>query len=192
MQSYNVGDKVCFFGFLAVSIPPGLSLGCCTRFDPGLLLAVSYELSAPRLARRTERHSHFTSSVSPTSTSQAGVQLAMLGPLHAPSGKALPFSSSSVAINLLIDVQLDPMRSVRAGNQHSLFLHASGRVSALGSEPPTRRASCALFTPQRTCKLSVVGGTEATCRPARDYSRLARAHGESSAGKAPMKPLWGA
>lgn len=57
-----------------------------------------------------------------------------LGPLHAPSGRALPFSPSSVAINLPIDVQLDPVRSVRAGNQHSLFSHASGRVSALGSD----------------------------------------------------------
>ncbi|KAH8987747.1 hypothetical protein EDB86DRAFT_2768634, partial [Lactarius hatsudake] len=57
-----------------------------------------------------------------------------LGPLYAPSGRALPFSSSPVAINLLIDVRLDPVRSVRAGNQHSLFLHASGRVSALGSD----------------------------------------------------------
>ena len=56
-----------------------------------------------------------------------------LGPLHAPSGRALPFSPSPVAINLPIDVQLDPVRTVRAGNQHSLFLHASGRVSALGS-----------------------------------------------------------
>ncbi|KAH9166911.1 RCC1/BLIP-II [Lactarius sanguifluus] len=57
-----------------------------------------------------------------------------LGPLYAPSGRALPFSPSPVAINLPIDVQLDPVCSVRAGNQHSLFLHASGRVSALGSD----------------------------------------------------------
>jgi protein ATS1 len=57
-----------------------------------------------------------------------------LGPLHAPSGRALPFSPSPVAINLPIDVQLDPVRTVRAGNQHTLFLHASGRVSALGSD----------------------------------------------------------
>ncbi len=57
-----------------------------------------------------------------------------LGPLHVPSGRALPFSSSPVAINLPIDVQLDPVRSVRAGNQHSVFLHASGRISALGSD----------------------------------------------------------
>jgi protein ATS1 len=58
-----------------------------------------------------------------------------LGPLRAPSGRALPFSPSPVAIDLLpSDVQLDPVRSVRAGNQHSLFLHASGRISALGSD----------------------------------------------------------
>ncbi|KAH9058261.1 RCC1/BLIP-II [Lactarius vividus] len=57
-----------------------------------------------------------------------------LGTLFAPSGRALPFSSSPVAINLPIDVQLDPVRSVRAGTQHSLFLHAYGRVSALGSD----------------------------------------------------------
>ncbi|KAI9438442.1 RCC1/BLIP-II [Lactarius psammicola] len=57
-----------------------------------------------------------------------------LGPLHTPSGRALPFSHSPVAINLPIDIQLDPVRYVRAGNQHSLFLHASGRVSALGSD----------------------------------------------------------
>ena len=58
-----------------------------------------------------------------------------LGPLCAPSGRALPFSPSPVAIDLLpIDVQLDPVLSVRAGNQHSLFLHASGRISALGSD----------------------------------------------------------
>jgi protein ATS1 len=57
-----------------------------------------------------------------------------LGPLLAPSsGRALPFSPSPVAISPQIDVQLDPVLSVRAGNQHSLFLHASGRVSALGS-----------------------------------------------------------
>ncbi|KAH9166908.1 hypothetical protein EDB89DRAFT_2075410 [Lactarius sanguifluus] len=54
-----------------------------------------------------------------------------LGPLYAPSGRALSFSSP-VAINLPIDVQL--VRSVRAENQHSHFLHASGRVSALGSD----------------------------------------------------------
>ena len=58
-----------------------------------------------------------------------------LGPLLAPSGRALPFSPSPVAItDLPIDVQLDPVLSVRAGNQHSVFLHASGRVSALGSD----------------------------------------------------------
>jgi protein ATS1 len=57
-----------------------------------------------------------------------------LGPLHVPSGRALPFSPSPVAIDLPIDVQLDPVRSVRAGNQHSVFLHASGRISALGSD----------------------------------------------------------
>jgi len=57
-----------------------------------------------------------------------------LGPLLAPSGRALPFSPSPVAIDLPIDIQLDPVLSVRAGNQHSVFLHASGRVSALGSD----------------------------------------------------------
>jgi protein ATS1 len=57
-----------------------------------------------------------------------------LGPLLAPSGRALPFSPSPVAISLPIDVQLDPVLSVCAGNQHSLFLHVSGRVSALGSD----------------------------------------------------------
>jgi protein ATS1 len=57
-----------------------------------------------------------------------------LGPLLMPSGRALPFSPSPVAIDLPIDVQLDPVLSVRAGNQHSVFLHASGRVSALGSD----------------------------------------------------------
>ena len=57
-----------------------------------------------------------------------------LGSLLAPSGRALPFSPSPVAIALSIDAQLDPVLSVRAGNQHSLFLHASGRVSALGSD----------------------------------------------------------
>ncbi|KAF8267385.1 regulator of chromosome condensation 1/beta-lactamase-inhibitor protein II [Lactarius quietus] len=57
-----------------------------------------------------------------------------LGPLRASSGRALPFSPSPVAINLPIDIQLDPVRAVRAGNQHTLFLHASGRVSALGSD----------------------------------------------------------
>jgi protein ATS1 len=57
-----------------------------------------------------------------------------LGPLRAPSGRALPFSASPVAIELPINVQLDPVLSVRVGNQHSLFLHASGRVSALGSD----------------------------------------------------------
>jgi protein ATS1 len=57
-----------------------------------------------------------------------------LGPLLAPSGRALPFSPSPVAIDLPIDVRLDPVLSVRAGNQHSLFLHASGRISALGSD----------------------------------------------------------
>jgi protein ATS1 len=57
-----------------------------------------------------------------------------LGPLLAPSGRALPFSPSPVAIDLPIDVQLDPVLSVRAGNQHSIFLHASGCVSALGSD----------------------------------------------------------
>jgi protein ATS1 len=57
-----------------------------------------------------------------------------LGHLHAPSGRALPFSPFPVAISLPIDIQLDPVRSVRAGNQHTLFLHASGRVSALGSD----------------------------------------------------------
>lgn len=57
-----------------------------------------------------------------------------LGPLLMPSGRALPFSPSPVAIDLPIDVQLDPVLSVRAGNQHSVFLHASGHVSALGSD----------------------------------------------------------
>jgi len=57
-----------------------------------------------------------------------------LGPLLAPSGRALPFSPSPVAIDLPIDVQLDPVLSVRAGNQHSIFLHASGSISALGSD----------------------------------------------------------
>jgi protein ATS1 len=57
-----------------------------------------------------------------------------LGPLLAPSGRALPFSPSPVSIDLPIDVRLDPVLSVRAGNQHSLFLHASGRISALGSD----------------------------------------------------------
>jgi protein ATS1 len=57
-----------------------------------------------------------------------------LGPLFMPSGRALPFSPSPVAINLPIDVQLDSVLSVRAGNQHSVFLHASGHVSALGSD----------------------------------------------------------
>jgi protein ATS1 len=58
-----------------------------------------------------------------------------LGPLLAPSSsRTLPFSPSPVAIDLPIDVKLDPVLSVRAGNQHSLFLHASGRVSALGSD----------------------------------------------------------
>jgi protein ATS1 len=57
-----------------------------------------------------------------------------LGPLFAPSGRALPFSPSPVAIELPIDARLDPVLSVRAGNQHSLFLHTSGRVSALGSD----------------------------------------------------------
>jgi protein ATS1 len=56
-----------------------------------------------------------------------------LGPLFTPSGRPLPFSPSPVAIVLPIDVQLDPVLSLCAGNQHSLFLHASGRVSALGS-----------------------------------------------------------
>ena len=57
-----------------------------------------------------------------------------LGPLHAPSGRALPFSPLPVAISLPVDVQIDPVRAVSAGNQHSLFLHASGRVSELGSD----------------------------------------------------------
>ena len=57
-----------------------------------------------------------------------------LGPLLAPSGRALPFSPSPVAIDLPIDVQLDPVLSVRAGNRHSVFLHASGHISALGSD----------------------------------------------------------
>ena len=57
-----------------------------------------------------------------------------LGPLLTPSGRALPFSPSPVAIDLPIDVQLDPILSVRAGNQHSVFLHASGHISALGSD----------------------------------------------------------
>jgi len=57
-----------------------------------------------------------------------------LGSLFAPSGRTLPFAPSPVAINLPIDVQLDPVCSVRVGNQHSLYLHASGRVSALGSD----------------------------------------------------------
>jgi protein ATS1 len=57
-----------------------------------------------------------------------------LGPLLMPSGRALPFSPSPVAIQLPIDVQLDPVLSVRAGNQHSVFLHASGHISALGSD----------------------------------------------------------
>ena len=57
-----------------------------------------------------------------------------LGPLHAPSGRALPFSPSPVAISLPIDIQHDPVRTVCAGNQHTLFLHASGRISALGSD----------------------------------------------------------
>ena len=57
-----------------------------------------------------------------------------LGPLLAPSGRALPFSPSPVAIDPPIDVQLDPILSVRAGNQHSIFLHASGCISALGSD----------------------------------------------------------
>lgn len=57
-----------------------------------------------------------------------------LGPLLMPSGRALPFSPSPVAIDLPIDIQLDPVLSGRAGNQHSVFLHASGRISALGSD----------------------------------------------------------
>lgn len=57
-----------------------------------------------------------------------------LGSLLAPSGRPLPYSPSPVAIDLPIDVQLDPVLSVRAGNQHSLFLHTSGHVSALGSD----------------------------------------------------------
>jgi len=57
-----------------------------------------------------------------------------LGPLLLPSGRALPFSPSPVVIDLPIDVQLDPVLSVRAGNQHSVFLHASGHISALGSD----------------------------------------------------------
>jgi protein ATS1 len=57
-----------------------------------------------------------------------------LGPLLAPSGRALPFVPSPVAIVLPIDTQLDPVLSVRAGNQHTLFSHSSGHVSALGSD----------------------------------------------------------
>jgi protein ATS1 len=57
-----------------------------------------------------------------------------LGPLFAPSGRPLPYSPSPVAINLPIDIQHDPVCAVRAGNQHTLFLHASGRVSSLGSD----------------------------------------------------------
>ena len=57
-----------------------------------------------------------------------------LGSLLLPSGRALPFSTSPVAIDLPIDVQLDPVLSVRAGSQHSVFLHASGHISALGSD----------------------------------------------------------
>jgi protein ATS1 len=57
-----------------------------------------------------------------------------LGPLLMPSGRALPFSPSPVAIDLPIDIHLDPVLSVRAGNQHSVFLHASGHISALGSD----------------------------------------------------------
>jgi len=45
-----------------------------------------------------------------------------------------PSPVAAAAIDLPIDVQLDPVRAIRAGNQHSLFLHASGRVSALGSD----------------------------------------------------------
>ena len=49
--------------------------------------------------------------------------------LHAPSSfkarnTTLPFT----------DVQPDPVRSVRPGTQHTLFLHVSGRASALGSD----------------------------------------------------------
>ena len=49
--------------------------------------------------------------------------------LHAPSrfkvrNTTLPFT----------DVQPDPVRSVRPGTQYTLFLHAYGRVSALGSD----------------------------------------------------------
>ena len=61
-----------------------------------------------------------------------------------PSAEALPYytcthfvsnlPNSPVAISLPIDVQLDLVRTVSARNQHLLFLHTSGRVSALGSD----------------------------------------------------------
>ena len=79
-------------------------------------------------------------------------------PLQA-SRHAIPRFPSPVAVRLPIDVQLGPVRSVPAGTQHTLFLHAYGRVYALGSDakgqcrglhPAHRgRASCRLFVERK-------------------------------------------
>ncbi|KAI0052714.1 RCC1/BLIP-II [Auriscalpium vulgare] len=57
-----------------------------------------------------------------------------LGPLiSATMGRLPPFVSSPAAV-VVPGSSSDPIRTMRLGNQHSVFLHASGRLSALGSD----------------------------------------------------------
>ena len=111
-----------------------------------------------------------------------------LGPLLAPSSsRALPFSPSPVAINLQIDVQLDPVLSVRTGNQHSLFLHASGRVSALGSN--TKGQLRGLQTTGDVLAVDCSWNGSYLRTPMGLLSAGANAHGQLGRDDAPAAPL---
>jgi hypothetical protein len=54
------------------------------------------------------------------------------------------------------------------------------RPAAFPHSALTRRVNCGVSTLQRTCELSAVCGTEATCRHARNSSRLVRTRTDSS------------
>ena len=110
-----------------------------------------------------------------------------LGPLHAPSGRALPFSRSPVAISLPIDIRSDPVRTVHAGNQHTLFLHASGRVSALGSDAKGQLRDLHAAENVRAIGCSWNGSYLQT--HTRLLSAGANAHGQLGREKAPRRPV---
>jgi hypothetical protein len=53
------------------------------------------------------------------------------------------------------------------------------RLAAFPHSALTRRVNCGVFVPRRPYELSAVRRAEATCRPTRDYSRLARTRKDS-------------